>query len=116
MGYADWWIHRNNRRLGFLDKLINMSSETDTENNAEWQKEAIQKLEEQDETLSDKEVRAYTGYTDLTGKGEKYGFSGFKTKDVKDFIKEWENSLIPDDYPIDCLKKLRKLAGEELTK
>ena len=33
---------------------------------------------------------------------------------VKEFVKKWENSLTPDDYPIDCIKKLRKLAGSKL--
>lgn len=34
--------------------------------------------------------------------------------DVKEFIKLWIGSLIPDDKPIDCINKLKKLAGEKL--
>ena len=35
--------------------------------------------------------------------------------DVKEFIKNWIGSLIPDDKPIDCINKLKKLAGDKLT-
>ncbi len=53
------------------------------------------------ETLSDKRVSVNKRYS-------------YYQNDVKEFIKEWENSLVPDDYPIHCIKKLRKLAGKDL--
>ena len=38
----------------------------------------------------------------------------YNEKDVKEFIKKWIQSLIPDDKPIDCINKLKKLAGDKL--
>jgi len=33
-------------------------------------------------------------------------------KDVKEAVEKWINSLIPDDKPINCINKLKKIFGE----
>ncbi len=64
-----------------------------------------------DFVLRDKRVRVWMEVLNDRCKGERYSFEGYKTKDVKEFIKR----LIADDHinsSGEASKRIRKLAGD----